>query len=168
MWCVVVCDLETSWMRRPGPRGAVAPKTNKQTSNCKVHGNFFTRSGSDIRRSSVLHFQRKYFEDKQLRSFRPSENWYSFHPLNYENLHFLDTAWRQLNTKIRLTPWQNSGCDCRQLYQISNWCVHHNSLKRHTEKLTQSNLFCLNRLMKPTEKFYCCFVYKQKKKKTTV
>jgi len=28
---VVVCDLETSWMRKPWPTGAVAPKTNKQT-----------------------------------------------------------------------------------------------------------------------------------------
>jgi hypothetical protein len=26
MWCVVVCDLETSWMRRPKPRWAVSPK----------------------------------------------------------------------------------------------------------------------------------------------
>ena len=26
LWCVVVCDLETSCMRRPGPVGAVAPK----------------------------------------------------------------------------------------------------------------------------------------------
>ena len=31
--CVVVCDLETSWMRRPWPKGAVAPKTNKQLTN---------------------------------------------------------------------------------------------------------------------------------------
>jgi hypothetical protein len=31
MWCVVVCDLETSWMRRPLGGGAVAPETNKQT-----------------------------------------------------------------------------------------------------------------------------------------
>ena len=31
LWCVVVCDLETSWMRRPWPTGGgfVAPKTNK-------------------------------------------------------------------------------------------------------------------------------------------
>jgi hypothetical protein len=26
LWCVVVCDLETSWMRRPWPNGALAPK----------------------------------------------------------------------------------------------------------------------------------------------
>ena len=25
LWCVVVCDLETSWMRRPFPTGAIAP-----------------------------------------------------------------------------------------------------------------------------------------------
>jgi len=31
LWCVVVCDLETSWMRRPWPTGgAVVPKTNKK------------------------------------------------------------------------------------------------------------------------------------------
>jgi hypothetical protein len=31
LWCVVVCDLETSWMRRPWPSGggAVASETNK-------------------------------------------------------------------------------------------------------------------------------------------
>ena len=36
LWCVVVCDLETSWMRRPWPHwggGAVAPK-KKWTSHC--------------------------------------------------------------------------------------------------------------------------------------
>ena len=35
--CAVVCDLETSWMRRPWPtRGAVAPKTNKYTGWYKI------------------------------------------------------------------------------------------------------------------------------------
>jgi len=30
LWCVVVCDLETSWMRRPWPTGGeVAPKTKE-------------------------------------------------------------------------------------------------------------------------------------------
>jgi len=28
LWCVVVCDLETSWMRRPCPTRDIAPKTN--------------------------------------------------------------------------------------------------------------------------------------------
>ena len=32
MWCVVVCDLETSWMRRPWPTGGCRAK-NKET-NC--------------------------------------------------------------------------------------------------------------------------------------
>ena len=109
-----------------------------------VQGNFFfTGSSSDSRHSSVLHFQRKHFVDKQLHSFRPTENWSSFHPLTYVNPHFLDIAWRELNTEIRCTLWQISGCDCRQLYQISKWCVHQNSLLiRHTEKLTHRNLFC--------------------------
>jgi len=32
LWCVVVCDLETSWMRRPWPTGGLSrQKTNKQT-----------------------------------------------------------------------------------------------------------------------------------------
>ena len=30
LWCVVVCDLETSWMRRPWPTGGCRAK-NKQT-----------------------------------------------------------------------------------------------------------------------------------------
>jgi hypothetical protein len=32
LWCVIVCDLETSWMRRPGPLGGrCAPPPKKQT-----------------------------------------------------------------------------------------------------------------------------------------
>ena len=31
LWCVIACDLETSWMRRPWPTGgAVAPKTDTE------------------------------------------------------------------------------------------------------------------------------------------
>ena len=30
LWCVVVCDLETSWMRRPWPTGGCCAKKNKQ------------------------------------------------------------------------------------------------------------------------------------------
>ena len=30
LWCIVVCDLETSWMRRPWPSGGCCAK-NKQT-----------------------------------------------------------------------------------------------------------------------------------------
>ena len=33
LWCVVVCDLETSWMRRPWPTGGLScqKQTNKRT-----------------------------------------------------------------------------------------------------------------------------------------
>jgi len=33
LWCVVVCDLETSWMRRLWPTGGLSrhKQTNKQT-----------------------------------------------------------------------------------------------------------------------------------------
>jgi hypothetical protein len=33
LWCVIVCDLETLWMRRPWPTGEVScqKQTNKQT-----------------------------------------------------------------------------------------------------------------------------------------
>ena len=35
IWCVVVCDLETSWMKGPWPNGggAVAPKRKKERNN---------------------------------------------------------------------------------------------------------------------------------------
>jgi len=34
LWCVVVRDLETSWMRRPWPTGGCcAKKTNKKQTN---------------------------------------------------------------------------------------------------------------------------------------
>jgi len=29
MWCVVVCDLETSWMRRPWPSGGLLHQIKK-------------------------------------------------------------------------------------------------------------------------------------------
>ena len=29
LWCVVVCDLETSWMRRPWPTGGCRAKVKK-------------------------------------------------------------------------------------------------------------------------------------------
>jgi len=32
LWCVVVCDLETSWMRRPWPNEGCRAKTNEQKS----------------------------------------------------------------------------------------------------------------------------------------
>ena len=32
LWCVVVCDLETSWMRRPWPTGGLSRQKNKQVS----------------------------------------------------------------------------------------------------------------------------------------
>jgi len=33
LWCVVVCDLETSWMRRPWPTKGLSPQTNKLKNN---------------------------------------------------------------------------------------------------------------------------------------
>jgi len=43
LWCVVVCDLETLWMRRTWPTGDLAPKTNKQANKQKktILGNYF-------------------------------------------------------------------------------------------------------------------------------
>jgi hypothetical protein len=32
LWCVVVCDLETSWMRRPWPNGCCCAKRKKEIS----------------------------------------------------------------------------------------------------------------------------------------
>jgi hypothetical protein len=36
MWCVVVCDLETSWMRRPWPIGGCCAKRRKKIWQCVV------------------------------------------------------------------------------------------------------------------------------------
>jgi len=35
-WCIVVCDLETSWITRPWPTGAVAPKTSRKFPNSNL------------------------------------------------------------------------------------------------------------------------------------
>ena len=41
LWCVVVCDLETSWMRRPWPNGGLS--RHKQTKKLKFPGILFLR-----------------------------------------------------------------------------------------------------------------------------
>jgi len=35
LWCVVVCDLETSWMRRPWPTGGSCAKKNVKIQYCR-------------------------------------------------------------------------------------------------------------------------------------
>ena len=48
LWCVVVCDLETSWMRRPWPTAGCRAK-NKQTNKLLPSGNVLeARVGSAI------------------------------------------------------------------------------------------------------------------------
>jgi hypothetical protein len=42
LWCVIVCDLETSWMRRPWPFGGCCPK-NKLTNKFLLgHASLYT------------------------------------------------------------------------------------------------------------------------------
>jgi hypothetical protein len=40
LWCVVVCDPETSWMRRPYPTGGECRAKNKRS--CKLRGTQLT------------------------------------------------------------------------------------------------------------------------------
>jgi len=47
LWCVVVCDLETSWMRRPWPTGDCSAK-NKQTNNTWPHGTSYNNDPTYI------------------------------------------------------------------------------------------------------------------------
>ena len=41
LWCVVVCDLGTSWMRRPWPTGDCCAKSNKRDRVLLVGFSFF-------------------------------------------------------------------------------------------------------------------------------
>jgi len=41
LWCVVVCDLETSWMRRPWPTGGFCAR-NKQTNYIRSLGYYWS------------------------------------------------------------------------------------------------------------------------------
>jgi len=53
LWCVVMCDLETSWMRRPWPTGGLSHQTHTHT-----HTHTHTQKGHVIwltlRRVSAL------------------------------------------------------------------------------------------------------------------
>jgi len=51
LWCVVVCDLETSWMRRPWPTGeggAVVPNKQTKHSNNQFYENQFGDSSISL------------------------------------------------------------------------------------------------------------------------
>jgi len=50
LWCVVVCDLETSWMRKPWPTGGHRAKTNKLS-----HKRFFLPKLCVLRIKSLQH-----------------------------------------------------------------------------------------------------------------
>ena len=55
LWCVVVCGLETSWMRRPWPTGgcqAKSQQTNKQTS-CRIPARKFVWPGAGAVRRNI-------------------------------------------------------------------------------------------------------------------
>jgi len=59
LWCVVVCDLETSWMRRPWPTGGCYAKnkqTNKQT-NKQSFRNRTTATLPNFWRTATMHIQ---------------------------------------------------------------------------------------------------------------
>jgi len=54
LWCVVVCNLETSWMRRPYPTGGCRAKnqqTNKQTSWRIPARKFFWPGAGTVKRN---------------------------------------------------------------------------------------------------------------------
>jgi len=52
LWCVVVCDLETSWMRRPWPKGGCSDK-NKDKKTWVI---FYTEDGGNSYRRSMGKF----------------------------------------------------------------------------------------------------------------
>lgn len=80
---------------------------------------------------------------------------------------FCDKVWQKPNTEISWTVRQISDCSCRLLYQISNWCVHQNSLIGHAEKVTHNDLYCFIDWL--NQQWLLFFVYwptsKKKKKK---
>jgi hypothetical protein len=54
MWCVVVCDLETSWMRRPCPTGDCRANKTKNYSNSFRHQYLYYRYSSFCRQVWVV------------------------------------------------------------------------------------------------------------------
>jgi hypothetical protein len=45
LWCVVVCDLETSWMRRPWPTGGGCAKNKHTYWNLAAVGKLYYSAG---------------------------------------------------------------------------------------------------------------------------
>jgi hypothetical protein len=54
LWCVVVCDLETSWMRRPWPTGGCCAKRKKERKK-ERNGSLFGE-GNKLESSSLRNF----------------------------------------------------------------------------------------------------------------
>jgi len=40
LWCVVVCDLETSWMRRHWPTGGLSRQIKQNNVTCSTNYNY--------------------------------------------------------------------------------------------------------------------------------
>jgi len=50
LWCVVVCELETSWMRRLWPTGGCCAKKKSGMCTCFVLWQWYTRKGFETHR----------------------------------------------------------------------------------------------------------------------
>jgi len=57
LWCIIVCDLLTSWMRRPWPTGGLSRQ--KQTKVCTTYCDFYICGLWTGRRQWLWPFSRK-------------------------------------------------------------------------------------------------------------
>jgi hypothetical protein len=63
LWCVIMCDIETSCMRRPWPTGGWCAKTKKQgKASCNLHTGclkFWSSEGKDFPVHAMKAYRRR-------------------------------------------------------------------------------------------------------------
>ena len=69
LWCVAVCDLETSWMRRPWPTGGCRAK-NKQKTIFLNLGNLWHKMAAFHTPTETLYWSNRKLDGSQSRSGR--------------------------------------------------------------------------------------------------
>jgi hypothetical protein len=69
LWCVAVCDLETSWMRRPWPTGGCCPPPpkkiyiyRKEAAIRSIHNSYHTRKKSYVFRLHICSHNRTEYK----------------------------------------------------------------------------------------------------------
>jgi hypothetical protein len=173
LWCVVVCDLETSWIRRPWPTGGNCAKNGDC---CYLNKFAYNKIGPFDRFCGLyIEFQRRNTHKNfiivgkinQNLKFRPRECWGNKVTFNFNEAEDTKTHILTHERMISRSPWllfrkfivdwnfriyylnfRQLGCYYSILVHFSSLFLTTSTSRRHIE--ASLNNLCLNRTFLPT------------------